>query len=366
MSDSTDVVDLKEVMHSVIQRIATGPELSKDISQEEARLSTKAVLEGVVDPVQAAIFLIALRMKRETEAENKGVLEAISDATTRVTANVDQVADLVDPYNGYTRCVPMIAFMPAVLAACGLPTVTHGVKTAPPKFGITTHKVLKTAGLNVDLGVQAAADRLADQNIGWGYVDQSVFCPSLHDLIDLKVKMVKRQVFTTVEVLAKPIEGRQTTHLITGYVHKPYPPKYAALARMMGFDTALLVKGIEGGIFPSLRNAGTGYYYHSKGELQSLPLEPEKLGIEQSVRTTPLPSHLCNEKGVVVDLEAAVKHVAAQGIATLEGQKGTLYDAITYAASLVLVHAGLIDQLDTAAEEVRSILDSGKAKERFV
>jgi anthranilate phosphoribosyltransferase len=135
---------------------------------------------------------------------------------------------------------------------------------------------------------------------------------------------------------------------------------------MMGFDTALLVKGIEGGIFPSLRNAGTGYYYHNKGELQSLPLEPEKLGIEQSVRTTALPSDLCNERGVVVNLDAAIHHVAEQGIATLEGQKGTLYDAITYSASLILVHAGLIDRLDAAAEEVRSTLDSGKAKARFV
>src|SRR5208283_1939430 len=57
------------VMRSIIKRIATGPELSKDISREEARQGMRFVLEGEVDPVQAGIFLIALRMKRETDEE---------------------------------------------------------------------------------------------------------------------------------------------------------------------------------------------------------------------------------------------------------------------------------------------------------
>ncbi|MGH8658897.1 MAG: anthranilate phosphoribosyltransferase, partial [Gammaproteobacteria bacterium] len=52
------------LMRSIIQRIATGPELSKDISREEAQAGMRSILEGKIDPVQAGIFLIALRMKR--------------------------------------------------------------------------------------------------------------------------------------------------------------------------------------------------------------------------------------------------------------------------------------------------------------
>ena len=71
------------LMRSIIQRVATGPELSKSISRDEARAGMGLVLDGRVDPVQAGIFLIALRMKRETDDENLGVLDAIRGATTR-------------------------------------------------------------------------------------------------------------------------------------------------------------------------------------------------------------------------------------------------------------------------------------------
>ena len=37
--------DSKAIMRSIIQRIATGPDMSKDISQEEARSGMRSVLD---------------------------------------------------------------------------------------------------------------------------------------------------------------------------------------------------------------------------------------------------------------------------------------------------------------------------------
>ena len=119
-------------MRSVIQRIATGPEMSKDISRDEARVAMRAILEGQVDPVQAGIFLIALRMKRETDEENIGILEALRDAGETVTAGVNVLIDIADPYDGFTRTLPASPFLPAVLAACGVPAVCHGVERVGP------------------------------------------------------------------------------------------------------------------------------------------------------------------------------------------------------------------------------------------
>jgi anthranilate phosphoribosyltransferase len=363
--------DPRILMRSIIQRVATGPELSKDISLEEARSGMRAVLDGTVDPVQAAIFLIALRMKRETDDENRGVLDAIRDVTERVTAEVDEVTHVVDPYDGFNRTLPASPFLPAVLAACGVPTVSHGVESMGPKYGITHRQVLRAAGVDVDLSPQQAAARLARPEQGWAYLDQSVFCPRLHALTELRTLMVKRPVITTVEVLADPVRGRRKTHLVTGYVHKPYPRVYAMLARHAGFDSLLLPRGVEGGVVPSLRQSGRFFYYHGKADEQYVDVDPADLGIDQPLRAVPLPEDLpgATKKGdeiaVGVDTQAAALAAAEAGIAALEGQPGASRDALVYSAAACLWHLGRHDSMHTAAGAVRKALDSGAARSRL-
>jgi len=372
MSMPADLVnnDLQTTMRSIIQRIATGPELSKDISQEEARIGTAAIFEDQVDPVRAAIFFIALRMKRETAEENRGVLDAIRDYTNTVTADVDEVVDLVDPYDGYNRTLPSSPFLPALLAACDAPTVSHGVDSVGPKFGITHRHVLAAAGVPVDLTTAQAAARLSDPELGWSYVDQAQFCPKLHDLVALRQQMIKRPVLTTVEVLAKPIEGKQKTHFITGYVHKPYPPVYAMLARHVGFDSALLLRGTEGGVIPSLRQVGKYFAYHDMGEEQPVDIDPTSIGIQQEARAVPLPDDLpeatrtVDEVALTVNVKAAAQAAADAGMAALRGEKSATYDSLVYVGAITLHHLGKHADLQSAADHVRSVLDSGAAAAR--
>ena len=117
--------------------------------------------------MQAGIYFIALRMKRETQDENRGVLDAVVATTRRVTAQVDEVVDIGDPYDGYNRCLPAAPFLGPVLAECGVAAVAHGLDRVGPKYGVTARHVLAAAGLDVDLDPEAAARRLADPDIGW-------------------------------------------------------------------------------------------------------------------------------------------------------------------------------------------------------
>ncbi len=363
--------DPQALMRSIIQRIATGPELSKDITRDEARAAMGAILDGAADPAQAAVFLIALRMKRETDDENIGVLEAIREATDAATAAVDEVVAIADPYDGYNRTLPASPFLPAVLAACGVHAVSEGLESVGPKYGVTHRQVLRAAGLPVDLTPQQAAARLGDPEIGWAYVDQSRFCPKLHELIDLRTKIVKRPAITTVEVLTGPVRGRHKTHLVTGYVHKPYPRLYALLARHAGFDSLLLVRGVEGGVTPSLRQSGKCVYYHDRGEEQYMDTDPAALGIEQTVRAAPLPEDLPkaaragDEIAIAVDMDALAQAAADAGRAALEGRAGPVRDGLIYAGALVLLHLRRLDSLGEAADTVRAVLDRGEALARL-
>jgi len=362
--------DPKTIMRSIIQRIATGPDMSKDISQAEARAGMRAVLDNAVDPVQAAVFLIALRMKRETDEENRGILDGIRDISISVTAPVDEVLDLSDPYNGYNRSLPAAPFVPAVLASCGIHTVSHGVETMSPKFGITHRRVLRAAGAPVNLTVEQAAARLGDNNIGWSYVDQDAYCPQLHDLSTLRTSIIKRQAITTVEVLTGPIRGRKKTHFMSGYVHKPYTRVYTMLARHSGFDTALLVRGIEGGIIPSLRQKGKMVYYHDMGAEQEQEFDPAEIGIQQPVRATPLPDDLPprpagDDVGADFDVDSAAQLAAEAGLEALGGRQGSSYDALVYSGAIALWHLKKYDSLSEAADSIREVLNNGAALEHF-
>jgi len=368
---SSPQTEARELMRSIIQRVATGPELSKDIEQEEARQGMKAILDGHIDPVQAAIYLIGLRMKRETPEENRGVLEGIIDCTERVTADVDELIDIADPYDGYNRTLPASPFLPAVMAACGVPAVSHGMETVSPKFGVTHRQIMREAGKNDSLTPQQAADQIANSDIGWAYVDQSQFCKKLNDLTDFRTLVIKRPTITTVETETMPIRAKGKTHHVCGYVHKPYPPVYAMLAAHSGFDTALLVRGIEGGVIPSLRQPGKLFSFEGETVKREADPSPQELGFNYDLRAVPVPDECKQDSGSIDEVTgeynrtAFAKAAVDAGLAALAGDKSMTYDALVYGGANILWHLGKYDELSEAADAVRSVLDSGEALKRF-
>ena len=362
--------DAKLAMRSYIQRVATGPEYSKDISFEEARDAMSHILDGSADPVQAGIFLIALRMKRETLDENGGSLQAIIDTSNIVTADVDHVIDVADPYDGYTRGLPVSPFIPAVLAACDLPSVSHGAEAVGPKYGATHRKVLRAAGINVDFDMQQALTQINSPEVGWAYLDQKTICPALHNLIPLRTQIVKRPVITTVEVLIGPVRGKKSTTLMTGYVHKPYPPVYEHLAKLSGFDSAVLVRGVEGGVIPSLKQESKYFEYKNKNELLEVEIHPDQINIQQDVRAVPLPDLNAakvqgDETAAKIDTDQLAAEAAKVGIAALQGEQGPARDSLIYSSAIMLTHKGIKKDLQASAKRVRDVLESGKAFNHF-
>ncbi len=357
------------VMRRCLQKVATGPEYSKNLSFEEAREGGGAMLAGNADPVQTAVFLIALRMKRETDEENAGVLQAVLDSMTPVTAPVEMLVDVGEPYNGYTRCLPTSPFLPAVLAACGVPAVTHGLETVGPKYGATARKILRAAGKATDMDGETAAAQLGAA-AGWAYVDQSRFCPALHALVGLRNLMVKRSVLSTIEVLAGPIRAQRSTHLLTGYVHKAYPPVYARLAKQSGFASAAIVRGSEGGVMASLRQPAEMFEYHAAGEERPRKIDPASAGIKRQVKNVPLPKSLpavraSDDVAAKVDADAIAAAAAQAGLDALRGNDGAARDSLIYAGAIMLTHLQRCASMAEAAAAVRRTLDDGAALARF-
>ena len=201
---------------------------------------------------------------------------------------------------------------------------------------------------------------MEDSNIGWAYVDQASYCPGLHNLVSLRDRIIKRTVINTVETLIGPLRGKKT-HSVLGYVHKPYPPIYAELVKSSGMDTALLVRGVEGGVIPSLRQKGLMVSYEGNVEKDRVDIEPASLGIEQDLRAISFPDNMNVEN----DITALADYTVKLGKAALSGEKGMFYDGLVLSASLVLWHTKKANSLADAAKMARSTLDSGRALERL-
>ncbi len=360
-------------MRSYIQRVATGPELGKSISLAEAEDGMQQILTGDVDPVQAAIYLIALRMKRETDDEFVGSLLGLRKVVNKATVNVEHLVDIADPFDGYARCVPASTFLSVVLAALGVPTLLQGAEAIGPKYGVTHRKILKAAGINVQQTSQQAAAQIDNPQVGWAYLDQQQSCPSLHDLLSLRERMVKRSVLTTIETTTRPLEAKHT-HMMGGFVHRGYPPVYTMLARAAGYSSAMVVRGVEGGVLPSLSQVARYFRYDvnsSIDEPEKVRLDPNELGIKQLERAIvlpddlPKPQHQPDELASAVDTEAVAQLAAQMGQAALEGEQGPYYDSLIYGTSICLHHLGRVNSLQEAAKLTRNVLDSGRAKSYF-
>lgn len=344
-------------MRSIIERIATGPEMSKDISLSEAREGMAAVLDQRVSDVQAALFLIALRMKRETDDENRGVFKALMADSVDEPADVSELITIADPFNGFNRGLPMSPFVPAVLAACGVPCLSTGVETLAPKFGLTHHHILAAAGKSVALTPGQAVRQLARSDTGWAYLDQSVTSPKLFRLRELRRLMVKRPVLSTCEVMLKPVTARGRNFAYVGYVHANYPRIYAMLAEEAGYDAAFIVKGVEGGIVPSLQASCKLFRARAGGVDEPVSLKPELAGIRGAdTRAVPAPFD---------EPAANAVHAFEQGMGALGGAPGPARDSLVYAAAIALFAAGKAESLEQGAMTVRRVLDSGEALARF-
>ena len=367
MTDSK--LNSQENMKSVIQRIATGPELSKNISREEAKKSMSDILNGEIDSVQSAIFLIALRMKRETMDENLGVHDAIIDTTKTMKINVDNLINISDPYDGFSRNIPSSIFMLPVLAELGYPIYSHGVESVGPKYGCTHNLTLQELGYNPTNSLDEISSRLTNKKIGWAYADQSVFNPKLYNLMELRKKIIKRPVITTVEVLVKPISSYNDI-FFTGFVHKPYPPIYLELSRNAGFASANIIRGTEGGIIPSLRQMAKIHFYNlaSKENLE-IEIVPKDIGIDDETRAVDIPNEIERKKTsdkieTKVNSKDIAKVASKLGYDALSGIDGAMKSCIILGASLIY-HRVSGESVDKCATEVRKVLDSGSALQRI-
>jgi anthranilate phosphoribosyltransferase len=221
-----------------VRILGKGPNLSRPLSQDEARAAMAMVLKGEVEPVQLGAFLCLLRVKTETPEEAAGLAQAIRDSIappSGLQVDVDWAS-----YAGKSRRLPYYLLAALALAQSGVSVFMHGAE-GHTAGRVYTSEALAALGLAPATSLEQAAGQLADRR--FAYMTLEHLSPPLHAIMGLKALLGLRSPIHTVARMVNPLGAAFS---VNGVTHPPYLPVHQQGAVLLGDRFSAAFKG-DGG-----------------------------------------------------------------------------------------------------------------------
>ena len=263
--------EAEERMKGYLQKIATGPKMSKDLSEAEAEDGLSIVLKGEVSQIRSAVFLISARMKRETQEENIGYWRALDQTTLKREVHLDKLIQIADPFDGFNRVPYFGYYVMPVLSALGLSAYGHSSRPQPPKFGITFENILVDHyGIKKNTSLDQRVKLIEEFNFGYLSIEQTH--PHLNALNDMRKEIVKRPMLATWEKMLMPLKAMKENYLATTYFHRGYEIDMLKIAELSQFNKILLGNGAEGTTLFGVIKPTKAFIKSGKDELEERTL----------------------------------------------------------------------------------------------
>ena len=339
-----------ERIRAYIEKIATGPRLSKDLTRAEAEDALTLLLEQSVTDVRAAVFLIASRIKIETAEETLGYWQALTHTTMHQKIKRDRLLQIADAFDGFER-VPYFGFYAIpVIAQLGLPAYGHSALPLPPKHGITFEDLLiNHYRVPADHSFEQRAGLI--EQFGFGYLGTEQCHPALEKLRHLREEVIKRTCLSTLEKMLMPLEAEQN-FLATHYFHKGFETSMLEVAKHSPFDTTLIGNGMEGTTLYGVHKKANVFFQSGKEEGQENKINSDRVMNETTAQQI---------QSAFVELKAipsSREKVAELGEAALNGGEGPAAPIIAWQAAnlthLLEVSPDLQATYDQALEILKS------------
>ena len=304
------------------------------------RWAMNEAITGEATPVQLAGFVTALRAKGETEAEVRGLAEAMLDRAPalRVTG---PVVDTCGSGGDRAHTVNISTMAAIVVAAAGARVVKHGNRAASSACG--SADLLEALGVSLALGPEQVAACV--EQVGIGFCFAPVFHAGMRHAASARSELGVPTVFNFLGPLTNPARPQAQA---VGVSDLRMAPVMAEVLAARG-ASALVFRGDDG--LDELSTSTTSKVWCvDSGSVTATTVDPTTFGI-----TPPGPDAL---RGANASYNAEVAR------RVLAGEQGPVRDAVLLNAAAALVaHDKQTSDLDRSLrgnlERVAAAVDNG-------
>lgn len=321
-------------MKRVLNALLDGNDL--EVAEMEAVIG--AIMDGVLEPVQTAAILTALRAKGESGVEVAAAARAMRVRALPVAAPAGAIdtcgtgGDGADTINISTAAA-------LVAAASGVPVAKHGNRSVSSRCG--SADVLEALGVRLDLGREELAVLLDEVGIAFLFAQR--LHPAMAAVVPVRRSLAVRTIFNLLGPLTNPAGVRRQ---VVGVWGPDVQPLIAAALAELGAEHALVV--------------------HSEDGLDELSvLAPTKVIEVRDGAVTGSWTATPRELGVVAGDPSALKggevgENARRLAAILKGsERSAASEAVALNAGAAMLVAGRVDSLADGLRAARKLLASG-------
>ena len=184
-------------MHADLQRLLSRIIEWQTISADEMEQAVSLIMQGEVDELSIAAFLVGLRTKGEDVEEIVGAARAMHAHATPIPTDRGGLLDTCGTGGDRLHTFNISTATALVTAAVGVPVAKHGNRSVSSRSG--SADVLETLGVNINLTPEQVADCL--EQIGIGFC----FAPLLHGAMKYAAPVRKKLGIPTIFNLLGPL-----------------------------------------------------------------------------------------------------------------------------------------------------------------
>ena len=344
-------------MQSYLQKIAAGPKLSKDLTEEEAEDALSLILDGEVSEVRMGVFLIAARMKVETVPENIGYWRALQKKISPRKIALNNLLQIADPFDGFQR-IPYFGFYAIpVLAELGLPTYGHSALPLPPKFGITFDDLL----VNHYQFPKSGNGRIKKiEKFKFGYLSTADTHPTLENLRSIRTEIVKRPMLATLEKILMPLQAESKNYLATTYFHRGYEVSLTEIGKLSEFDRVIVGNGMEGTTLFGVHKEAKIFIQNEDSEAQPRTLKFSEMYQEETAK------QITESHEALKEIKSKRETLAEMGESALKNGKGPAAIQIASQAACLSNLSDIFKTPQEGFDAALKVLKSGVCYEKLM